>query len=159
MQNNKTIEINNPTLTRWAPPISIIAGLIFVVFGVVAHFHQQSYTPATAIVTDVMVFPGMETSDPDRITPTIEYQVDGQTYTTTLAEGQQAYEIGEQINIQYNPQNPNQIIDPNPIGPWALSGFGAIFIVAGIILFWQKRGQSESQDNTSSDRQQTSSAI
>ena len=147
MQNNRTVEINDPRVTRWAPVIGIVAGLIFVVFGVMAHFHQQSYTPATATVIDVLVLPGIEASDPDRITPTIEYQADGQTYTTVLTEGQQPYEIGEQINIQYNPQNPNQIIDPNPLGPWLLSGFGVFFVVGSAIAFFvQKRNQQDYQD-------------
>ena len=130
MRNERDSVISHPVIARFAPVLGIIGGILFMVYGVIAYRKQQAYTLVTATVTDVFVLSGIEADDPDRITPTLEYEVDGQTYTTTFTEGQEYYAIGDHLDIKYNPADPQQIIDPNPAGPWLLGGFGILVLLA-----------------------------
>ena len=135
---------NSLTNNRWfGCAFGVGAGALLLAYSGIAYQKQHTYIATTATVSDVWSRWDSE-SNQDQYTPTLEFEVDGEVYHTSLSESTKRYEIGDTVSIQYDPQNPTKTIDPNPIGPWLLGALGLIALAAGVAAGVQAaRGQSE----------------
>ena len=119
----------------------IIAGIACIVIGVFSlttHFSnkktQTAETIATVIRVDSEVEQDTDGFDTRYYYPVIEYEVEGQTYEERLPDSgttnSTAYQIGDKIDIKYNPDDPSKISKSGSIS--GLIG-GIFFIIFGII--------------------------
>jgi hypothetical protein len=58
--------------------------------------------------------------------PTVEYTVNGKTYTAELDTASRSYRIGQAISVLYDPGNPSAVHDG--------SGFGLYLMIAGAVI-------------------------
>lgn len=119
----------------------IPAGLILVIFGIfmlVINLKNQNYIKTDSIVTDVKkTQEAYIDSDGNQVeaeySATIQYTVDDKDYTDTL-DNVGKYNIGDKIEIYYNPSDPSQITQTKSIIlPIVLIVGGIASLTGGII--------------------------
>ena len=109
------------------PKLKIFAGilaLIVLIVGVYMTFFQsRGFVKATAVITDVRMD---STGESTVYYPTVEYTVNGKTYTAELDTASSSYRIGQAISVLYDPGNPSVVHDG--------SGFGLYLMIAGAVI-------------------------
>lgn len=109
------------------PKLKIFAGILAVIVLIVGvymtFFQSRGFVKTTASITDVR---RDNTGESSVYYPTVEYTVDGKTYTTELDTGSGSYRIGQTISVLYDPNNPSAAHDGG--------GFGLYLIIAGAVI-------------------------
>lgn len=109
------------------PKLKIFAGILAVIVLIVGvymtFFQSRGFVKTTASITDVR---RDNTGESSVYYPTVEYTVDGKTYTTELDTGSGSYRIGQTISVLYDPNNPSAAHDGG--------GFGLYLLIAGAVI-------------------------
>jgi hypothetical protein len=71
--------------------------------------------------------------------PTVEYTVDGKTYTTELDTGSGSYRIGQTLSVLYNPDNPAVAHDGGSIGLYLMIAGAVILAVIAFSAIKEKQ--------------------
>lgn len=114
--------LRGPKLKIFASILAIIclaAGIYFT------FFHSQGFIKTEAKIISVETVYGTE-GESDTYTPTVEYTVDGKTYTGTLEESSASYAVGKTITVLYDPNNPSVVHSG--------SGFSIYLIVVSAVI-------------------------
>lgn len=111
-------------------PLVILAAVLAVIALVVGvyttFFESKGFEKATATIVSVEEDPdSMDEDDPDHIV-TVEYDVDGQHYTSVLDYFSGSMKPGKTVDIRYNPENPAEIHGGQ--------GFGIYLICVGVAI-------------------------
>lgn len=123
------------------PKLKIFAGIlaaIVLITGVYMTFFQsRGFVKTTASITDVR----MDSAGESTIYyPTVEYTVDGKTYTTELDTGSRSYRIGQTLSVLYNPDNPAVAHDGGSIGLYLMIAGAVILTVIAFSAIKEKQG-------------------
>ena len=114
------ISLRGPKLKIFAAVLAVIAlaAGIYLTF-----FRSQGFVKTTGTIVSLR-----EDSSDDSIVyfPTVEYTVDGKTYTGELDTGSGSYKVGKTIPVLYDPNDPSAVHDG--------SGVGIYFIVVGAVM-------------------------
>ena len=109
------------------PKPKMVAGILAVIVLIVGvymtFFQSRGFVKASASITDVRMD---STGESPVYYPTVEYTVDGNTYTTELDTASGSYRIGQTISVLYDPGNPSVAHDGG--------GFGLYLIIAGAVI-------------------------
>lgn len=122
------------------PKMKIFAGIlaaIVLIAGVYMTFFQsRGFVKTTASITDVR----MDSTGESMIYyPTVEYTVDGKTYTTELDTGSGSYRIGQMLSVLYNPDNPAVAHDGGSIGLYLMIAGAVILAVIAFSAIKEKQ--------------------
>ena len=122
------------------PKMKIFAGIlaaIVLIAGVYMTFFQsRGFVKTTASITDVR----MDSTGESMIYyPTVEYTVDGKTYTTELDTGSRSYRIGQTLSVLYNPDNPAVAHDGGSIGLYLMIAGAVILAVIAFSAIKEKQ--------------------
>ena len=101
----------------------ILAAVVMIVGVYMTFFQSRGFVKATASITDVRMD---STGESMVYYPTVEYTVDGKTYTKELDIGSGSYRIGQVISVLYDPNNPSVVHDGG--------GFGLYLMIAGAVI-------------------------
>lgn len=134
------ISLRGPKLKIFAAVLAVIAlaAGIYLTF-----FRSQGFVKTTGTIVSLRE----DSSDNSTVYfPTVEYTVDGKTYTGELDTGSGSYKVGKTIPVLYDPNDPSVVHDG--------SGVGIYFIVVGAVmlavLVWstvqKKRGLQQLED-------------
>ena len=119
----------NRTLTKFLPLVFIIAGIIVIVFSIHGLHQQDEFSPAKGVIKDIQEY--VETDSDGGTTTTyevtVDYTINGKSYTSVMGDYENGYEVGKEIDILYDPQDPNVIVSKGK-GPYYY------FIAASILL-------------------------
>ncbi len=122
-------------------PFVLILGVVMILgsigFLIWSFVSTQGYEKTTAIVTSVEFDPTVIDNDEgatENYKITIEYTVNGQKYTTDYNATEGAYSVGQQIELKYDPQNPNNTSRGEMSLPLLIGICAAIVVVGGIII-------------------------
>ncbi len=111
--------------------ISFLVGIIFIILSIIATLYTytttKNYIPTTATITDISSYRNVRHENIMRIS--IEYSVDGTKYEKLSDFYNPSMYVGKQINIYYNPINPNEISFGFFNFVWL------IFFIVGFIFF------------------------
>ena len=123
------------------PKLKIFAGIlaaIVLITGVYMTFFQsRGFVKTTASITNVR----MDSAGENTIYyPTVEYTVDGKTYTTELDTGSRSYRIGQTLSVLYNPDNPAVAHDGGSIGLYLMIAGAVILAVIAFSAIKEKQG-------------------
>ena len=126
------------------PKLKILAGLIAavcLVAGVYFTFFQsRGFVKTTGTIVELRA----DTTDSNTVYfPTVEYTVDGKTYTGELDTGSGSYRVGQTISVLYDPNDPTLIHGGGGTGIYFMIA-GAV-ILAFIIFTSVKEKQSQKQ--------------
>lgn len=123
------------TLTKWATPVvAVAAAIVFLVLGFRNYTIQKTFTPVTAVVSDVQwqESPDPDVSDRTQVV-TVTYVVNGKTYNEVLQYTSKDLQVGETITAKYDPNKPEYIAAANTKTTAAYIGLGAVFLAAAVI--------------------------
>lgn len=122
--------------------ISLLIGIACIVIGIiilVSHFNAQKTQTAVTTATIVRIDSELQTDsdgfDTRYYYPVIEYTINGEKNEARLPNSGTTdsthYKVGENVEIQYNPDNPSEMSEKGNKG--GLFG-GIFFIVCGFIV-------------------------
>ena len=112
-----------------------VMGVLCLVMGIYYTFFQtKGFLETTGTIVDVEAsFDGEDTT----YYPIVEYSVDGVTYTEKLDRGLNQNEVGDDITVHYNPEDPTVIHDSGFIGIYLIV---VGVVVIGIIVYSTVKG-------------------
>lgn len=97
----------------------------------------------------VVAFEDYVRNDETRTRTTIEYEVDGQLYEARLNEYSSSWQVGQQIDVKYNPDDPYEVttgIAQKFILP-IFAAVGAVLLLIGVgMLFFQRRQKKKIEE-------------
>ncbi|MBR1496541.1 MAG: DUF3592 domain-containing protein [Oscillospiraceae bacterium] len=111
------------------PKLKIIAALIAafcLAAGIYTTFFQsRGFVKTTATIVDIE-WDYSSADSSDTFTPTVEYTVNGKTYTGKLNQSSGSYKVGKTIPVLYDPNDPTVVHGGD--------GIGIYFIVVGALI-------------------------
>ena len=133
------ISLRGPKLKIFAAVLAVIAlaGGIYFMF-----FESRGFVKTTATIVDLEVNFGAA-DESDTYTPTVEYTVDGKTYTGKLNQSSGSYKLGKTITVMYDPNDPSVVHGDNRIGLYFIA-VGAV-ILGFIVVSTVKEKQAQQQ--------------
>ena len=111
----------------------VMFGLFFVAIGVAVIIFQRKQNKKCTEVTTATVIDNVHPSHGSTVgkyAPVFQYTANGQTVTqtSTLAKRPKKYEIGDQVELRYNPNNVNEYYVPG----YTSNALAIVFILAGL---------------------------
>lgn len=114
------ISLRGPKLKIFAAVLAVIALAVGIYL---TFFRSQGFVKTTGTIVSLRE----DSSDDSTVYfPTVEYTVDGKTYTGELDTGSGSYKVGKTIPVLYDPNDPAVVHDG--------SGVGIYFIVVGAVM-------------------------
>lgn len=114
----------------------IPAGLILIIFGVILlGFKTDNYVETVGKVTKVEQYLDHTGEDTQTVYDVdFDYTVDGKQYSSSFTGLGKAYNVGDDIKVFYNPEDPQETTNAKTgiIGPIAIA-LGAIALIGGIL--------------------------
>ncbi len=117
--------------------LAILAGLVFVGFGVFNLIQQSKYIETTAVVSNVDYEYDYVDEETD-VEITVRYTVDGKEYESILNSTSTNYKVGDTLKIKYDPKDPSKVINASKSYAFIAIGFGLLVII--ICVFSLLRG-------------------
>ena len=133
------MSVRGPKLKIFA---AVLASICLIAGIYLTFFHSKGFVKTDAVI----IFLDETESDDDGDTmylPTVEYTVDGKTYTCVLDVASGSYKIGNTIKVQYDPADPSVVHSAGGFGIYLL---GAGAVILGFIIFSsinEKRSQKQ----------------
>ena len=125
--------VREPTMKIFA---GILAAIVLIAGVYMTFFQSRGFVKTTASITDVR----MDSTGESMIYyPTVEYTVDGKTYTTELDTGSRSYRIGQTLSVLYNPDNPAVAHDGGSIGLYLMIAGAVILAVIAFSAIKEKQ--------------------
>lgn len=115
-------------------------GLLFAVIGIIVSIEFSNFAAnaeqTTAVITNIEAYRTKTTKGryKTRHDVYIKYSVDGATYKSELGYYNSGMSIGDEIEVYYDPENPNKVRGKDsPLG-FIFAGIGGVFAVMGICI-------------------------
>lgn len=90
--------------------IAVGIALFCIILGAYLNFfHSRGFVKTTGTIVAVEEMEPVKDDEAPTYLPTIEYEVNGVTYTEQLDMAGSNYEVGKTIAVQYDPQNPKVV--------------------------------------------------
>ena len=117
--------------------LAILAGLVFIGFGVFNLIQQGKYIETTAVVSNVDYEYDYVDEETD-VEITVRYTVDGKEYESLLNSTSTNYKVGDTLKIKYDPKDPSKVINASKSYAFIAIGFGLLVVI--ICVFSLLRG-------------------
>ena len=131
------------------PKMKIFAALLAVIClaaGVYFTFFQsQGFVKTTAAIIDVEANLG-GADEGTTYTPTVEYAVDGKTYTAKLDTASSSYRVGKTISVMYDPNDPAVVHDGGGFGVYLIIVSALILVVIIVSAVREKQSQRQAKE-------------
>ena len=136
------IQLSN-TLKRLMKVGAILFGLAFIVSGIIGIHQDETFLPTKGVIRSMeRTYVATNSDENDTWEVMVEYAVDGQTYVSDLGQKKDNFTVGKEIDILYNPNNPEGIVLPGKTIWFIFMIAGAaVAIVAAILLVTEIRNR------------------
>lgn len=122
--------------------MAIIAAAALIFGTYLTFFHSAGYEKATATIVSIEkdpdYVPDPNVSNDEKRIVTVKYSVDGKDYTRQLDSDSPSYQVGGQVEVQYDPKDPATVHSGSGIGIYAMIAGGGILLII-IVLTVKKR--------------------
>ena len=106
------IRLSN-TLKRLMKVGAILFGLAFIIAGVIGIRQDDTFLPTKAVIQSMeRTYEAMDSNETDTWEVMVAYSVDGKDYVSDLGQKKDDFTEGKEIDILYNPNNPEGIVLP-----------------------------------------------
>ena len=128
------IQLSN-TLKRLMKAGAILFGLIFIAAGVIGIHQDNTFLPTKGVIRSMeRTYVATDSNDTDTWEVMVEYAVDGREYVSDVGSKKDDFTVGKEIDILYNPSNPESIVLPGKT-IWIIAVIaGAVVAVAASVL-------------------------
>ena len=128
------------------PKLKVFAGILAVLClaaGIYyTFFHSRGFVKTTGTIVSLRED---VTDDSTVYYPTVEYTVDGKTYTGELDVGSGSYRVGKTLTVLYDPQNPAVVHDGGGFGVYLLIAGAVILAFVAVTAITEKKSQKQVQ--------------
>ena len=130
------IRLSN-TLKRLMKVGAILFGLAFIIAGVIGIRQDDTFLPTKAVIQSMeRTYEATDANETDTWEVMVAYSVDGKDYVTDLGQKKDDFTVGKEIDILYNPNNPEGIVLPGKT-IWfifMIAGAAVAVIAAGLLV-------------------------
>lgn len=128
------IQLSN-TLKRLMKVGAILFGLAFIVSGIIGIHQDETFLPTKGVIRSMeRTYVATNSDENDTWEVMVEYAVDGQTYVSDLGQKKDDFTVGKEIDILYNPNNPEGIVLPGKTIWFIFILVGAVVAVVASVL-------------------------
>ncbi len=129
------IRLSN-TLKRLMKVGAILFGLAFIIAGVIGIRQDDTFLPTKAVIQSMeRTYEAMDSNETDTWEVMVAYSVDGKDYVTDLGQKKDDFTVGKEIDILYNPNNPEGIVLPGKTIWFIFMIAGAaVSVIAAVLL-------------------------
>ena len=129
------IRLSN-TLKRLMTVGAILFGLAFIIVGVIGIRQDDTFLPTKAVIQSMeRTYEAMDSNETDTWEVMVAYSVDGKDYVTDLGQKKDDFTVGKEIDILYNPNNPEGIVLPGKTIWFIFMIAGAaVAVIAAVLL-------------------------
>ena len=128
------IQLSN-TLKRLMKVGAILFGLAFIVSGIIGIRQDDTFLPTKGVIRSMeRTYVATDSNDTDTWEVMVEYAVDGQTYVSDLGQKKDDFTVGKEIDILYNPNNPEAAVLPGKTIWFIFILVGAVVAVVASVL-------------------------
>ena len=130
------IRLSN-TLKRLMKAGAILFGLAFIIAGVIGIHQDDTFLPTKGVIRSMeRTYEATDSNDTDTWEVMVAYTVEGKAYVSDLGQKKDDFIVGKEIDILYNPDNPEGIVLPGKT-IWIifmLAGAAVAVIAAGLLI-------------------------
>ena len=129
------IRLSN-TLKRLMKVGAILFGLAFIIAGVIGIRQDDTFLPTKAVIQSMeRTYEAMDSNETDTWEVMVAYSVDGKDYVSDLGRKKDDFTVGKEIDILYNPNNPEGIVLPGKTIWFIFMIAGAaVAVIAAVLL-------------------------
>ena len=129
------IRLSN-TLKRLMKVGAILFGLAFIIAGVIGIRQDDTFLPTKAVIQSMeRTHEAMDSNETDTWEVMVAYSVDGKDYVSDLGQKKDDFTEGKEIDILYNPDNPEGIVLPGKTIWFIFMIAGAaVAVIAAVLL-------------------------
>ena len=129
------IRLSN-TLKRLMKVGAILFGLAFIIAGVIGIRQDDTFLPTKAVIQSMeRTYEAMDSNETDTWEVMVAYSVDGKDYVSDLGQKKDDFTEGKEIDILYNPDNPEGIVLPGKTIWFIFMIAGAaVSVIAAVLL-------------------------
>jgi len=129
------IRLSN-TLKRLMKVGAVLFGLAFIIAGVIGIRQDDTFLPTKAVIQSMeRTYEAMDSNETDTWEVMVAYSVDGKDYVTDLGQKKDDFTVGKEIDILYNPNNPEGIVLPGKTIWFIFMIAGAaVAVIAAVLL-------------------------
>ena len=129
------IRLSN-TLKRLMKVGAVLFGLAFIIAGVIGIRQNDTFLPTKAVIQSMeRTYEAMNSNETDTWEVMVAYSVDGKDYVTDLGQKKDDFTVGKEIDILYNPNNPEGIVLPGKTIWFIFMIAGAaVAVIAAVLL-------------------------
>lgn len=128
------IRLSN-TLKRLMKVGAILFGLAFIIAGVIGIRQDDTFLPTKAVIQSMeRTYEAADANETDTWEVMVAYSVDGKDYVTDLGQKKDDFTVGKEIDILYNPNNPEGIVLPGKTIWFIFMIAGAAVAVTAAVL-------------------------
>ena len=128
------IRLSN-TLKRLMKVGAILFGLAFIIAGVIGIRQDDTFLPTKAVIQSMeRTYEAMDSNETDTWEVMVAYSVDGKDYVSDLGQKKDDFTVGKEIDILYNPNNPEGIVLPGKTIWFIFMIAGAAVAVTAAVL-------------------------
>ena len=129
------IRLSN-TLKRLMKVGAILFGLAFIIAGVIGIRQDDTFLPTKAVIQSMeCTYEAMDSNETDTWEVMVAYSVYGKDYVTDLGQKKDDFTVGKEIDILYNPNNPEGIVLPGKTIWFIFMIAGAaVAVIAAVLL-------------------------
>jgi hypothetical protein len=115
---------------------AILFGIIFIVAGVIGIHQNDTFLPAKGVIQSMeRTYEATDSDESDTWEVMVEYTVDGQTYFSDVGSKKDDFTVGKEIDILYNPNDPEGIVLPGKTIWFIFMIAGAaVAVIAAVLL-------------------------
>ena len=114
---------------------AILFGLAFIVSGIIDIRQDDNFLPTKGVIQSMeRTYVATDSNDTDTWEVMVEYTVDGQPYVSDLGQKKDDFTVGREIDILYNPNNPEGIVLPGKTIWFIFMIVGAVVAVVASAL-------------------------
>jgi len=136
------ISLRGPKLKILAAALAVIA----LAAGIyTAFFESRGFVRTTATIIDIERNDGSG-EEADTFTPTVEYTVDGKTYTGQLNQSSGSYKVGKTIPVLYDPDDPGVVHGDSTMGFYFIGVGAVILAVIGVSAVREKKALAQAKE-------------
>ena len=115
---------------------AILFGLIFIVAGVIGIHQDNTFLPTKGVIQSMeRTYVATDSNESDIWEVMVAYSVDGKDYVSDLGRKKDDFTVGKEIDILYNPNNPEGIVLPGKTIWFIFMIAGAaVAVIAAVLL-------------------------
>lgn len=113
-----------------------VVGVAFIVLNIIGIKQANTWPGTTGEIQSIeLVHEAVDDEDTDEYEVMVKYTVDGKTYVSDLGVKLDDFEVGQVIDILYNPEAPEAIVLPGVTGSIIGIVIGVVAIIGAVIMF------------------------